>query len=113
MMRIKTIADQLGHAREGAGATDARTSDFLMFSKARAAALAVGLIGTTMLAGCSEGVISPQGPIASAEKEILFNSLGIMLAIVIPTIIATLGVAFWYRASNRRARYLPDFEYSG
>ena len=36
-----------------------------------------------------------------------------MLAIVIPTILATLGVAFWFRASNKRARYLPDFEYSG
>jgi cytochrome o ubiquinol oxidase subunit 2 len=36
-----------------------------------------------------------------------------MLAIVIPTIIATLGVAYWFRASNPRARYLPDFNYSG
>ena len=36
-----------------------------------------------------------------------------MLAIVIPTILATLGVAFWFRSSNRRARYLPDFTYSG
>jgi cytochrome o ubiquinol oxidase subunit II len=44
---------------------------------------------------------------------ILFNSLGIMLAIVIPTILATLAVAFWFRASNSRASYLPDFEYSG
>ena len=42
----------------------------------------------------------PQGPIASAERQILFNSLGIMLAIVIPTILATLGVAFWFRSSN-------------
>ena len=36
-----------------------------------------------------------------------------MLAIVIPTIIATLGVAAWFRASNVKARYLPDFEDSG
>jgi len=36
-----------------------------------------------------------------------------MLAIVIPTIIATLGVAWWFRSSNRHARYMPDFEYSG
>jgi cytochrome o ubiquinol oxidase subunit 2 len=36
-----------------------------------------------------------------------------MLAIVIPTILATLGVAFWFRSSNLRARYMPDFEYSG
>jgi cytochrome o ubiquinol oxidase subunit II len=37
----------------------------------------------------------------------------IMLAIVLPTIIATLGVAWWYRGSNARARRLPDFVYSG
>ena len=65
------------------------------------------------LSGCSEGVLDPQGPVASAEKIILFDSLGIMLAIVVPTILATLGVAFWFRASNTRARHLPDFQYSG
>ena len=65
------------------------------------------------LGGCSEGVLDPRGPIAAAERLILFNSLGIMLAIVIPTILATLAVAFWFRASNLRAAYLPDFEYSG
>jgi cytochrome o ubiquinol oxidase subunit 2 len=71
------------------------------------------LIGAAMLCGCSEGVLDPQGPIASAERLVLFNSTGIMLAIVIPTMLATLGVAFWFRASNSRATYLPDFEYSG
>ena len=65
------------------------------------------------LGGCSEGVLDPKGPIASAERLILFNSLGIMLAIVIPTILATLAVAFWFRASNWRASYQPDFIYSG
>jgi cytochrome o ubiquinol oxidase subunit 2 len=75
--------------------------------------LAVVLIGAATLGGCSEGVLDPRGPIASAERQILFNSLGIMLAIVIPTILATLGVAYWFRASNPRARYLPDFNYSG
>jgi cytochrome o ubiquinol oxidase subunit II len=75
--------------------------------------IVVVLIGAALLGGCSEGVLDPKGPIADAERQILFNSLGIMLAIVIPTILATLGVAYWYRASNERARYLPDFAYSG
>jgi cytochrome o ubiquinol oxidase subunit 2 len=65
------------------------------------------------LAGCHGGVLDPQGPIASQELTILVNSLGIMLAIVIPTILATLGVAWWFRASNHRALHLPDWEYSG
>src|SRR5262245_31563493 len=77
-------------------------------------ALAVLLVGTAAaLGGCSDGVLDPKGPIASAERLIMLNSTGIMLAIVIPTILATLGAAYWFRASNNRARYLPDFEYSG
>src|SRR4051794_9837592 len=75
--------------------------------------LLIALLGAATLGGCTEGVLDPKGPIAAAERQILFNSLGIMLAIVIPTILATLGAAFWFRASNGRARYLPDFEYSG
>ena len=75
--------------------------------------LAMILIGASILTGCTEGVLAPKGPIATAERQILFNSLGIMLAIVIPTILATLVVAFWFRASNTRAIYRPDFVYSG
>jgi cytochrome o ubiquinol oxidase subunit II len=75
--------------------------------------LAVVLTGAALLGGCNEGVLDPKGPIAIANRQILLNSLGIMLAIVVPVIVATLGVAFWFRASNVRARYRPDFEYSG
>jgi cytochrome o ubiquinol oxidase subunit 2 len=79
----------------------------------RYGSLAVVLIGAAVLCGCTEGVLDPQGPIAVADRQILLNSLGIMLAIVIPVILATLGVAFWFRASNERARYRPNFAYSG
>jgi cytochrome o ubiquinol oxidase subunit 2 len=79
----------------------------------RYVALAVVLAAAAILGGCSEGVLDPRGPIACANRQILLNSLGIMLAIVIPVIVATLGVAFWFRASNDRARYRPDFAYSG
>jgi cytochrome o ubiquinol oxidase subunit 2 len=113
MMCLKTIADRFSHGHEEAAVTKTPASDFLMLMKPRVMALAASLIGAAALAGCSEGVLNPQGPIASAERLVLFNSLGIMLAIVIPTIVATLGVAFWFRSSNRLARYLPDFEYSG
>jgi cytochrome o ubiquinol oxidase subunit II len=58
-------------------------------------------------------ILDPQGPIGAAEKSILIDSLAIMLAIVVPTILATLGFAWWFRASNPRARHLPDWNYSG
>jgi cytochrome o ubiquinol oxidase subunit 2 len=75
--------------------------------------LTVVLAVAAVLGGCNEGVLDPRGPIAAANRQILLNSLGIMLAIVIPVIVATLGVAFWFRASNHRARYRPDFVCSG
>src|ERR1700704_4991696 len=58
-------------------------------------------------------ILDPQGPIGAAEKTILIDSLAIMLAIVLPTIVAIFAFAFWFRASNARAFYWPDWEYSG
>ncbi|MCC8935575.1 ubiquinol oxidase subunit II [Bradyrhizobium sp. Arg68] len=78
----------------------------------RYGSLIVFLLAAATLGGC-DGVLDPKGPIALAERQILFNATGIMLAIVIPVALATLGVAFWFRASNGRARYRPDFVYSG
>jgi len=72
-----------------------------------------GVIALTVLSGCSGGVLDPRGPIADANAKILLNALEIMLVIVVPTIVAALVFAWWFRASNTRARYLPNFEYSG
>jgi len=80
--------------------------------RAPAARCAV-LSAPTVLAACQPAVLDPQGSVGLAEKTILIDSLAIMLAIVIPTIIATFAFAWWFRASNRRARFLPDWKYSG
>jgi cytochrome o ubiquinol oxidase subunit 2 len=57
--------------------------------------------------------MDPVGPVGAAEKQILINSTAIMLAIVIPTIVATIAFAWWFRRGNKRATYRPDWEYSG
>ena len=79
----------------------------------RTAARCAALLAPIGLAACQADVLDPQGPIGEAEKTILIDSLAIMLAIVVPTIAAILGFAWWYRSSNTRARYLPDLAYSG
>jgi cytochrome o ubiquinol oxidase subunit 2 len=58
-------------------------------------------------------ILDPQGPIGAADKTILIDSLAIMLAIVLPTIVAIFSFAYWFRASNTKAFYWPDWEYSG
>src|SRR4051794_33106075 len=77
------------------------------------AKLAIPVVCATALGGCHTGVLDPKGPVGDAERVILLNSLAIMLAIVVPTIVATVIFAWWFRASNTSARYQPDFVYSG
>jgi cytochrome o ubiquinol oxidase subunit II len=64
------------------------------------------------LAGCG-GVLDPRGPIGASARLILIDSVAIMLVIVIPVIIATFAFAWWFRASNSRAVYRPDWAFSG
>jgi cytochrome o ubiquinol oxidase subunit 2 len=73
------------------------------------------LAAACVLASCrgGAGVLDPQGPVASAERLILINATAIMLVVVLPVIVLTLAFAWWYRASNARAAYRPDWSYSG
>jgi cytochrome o ubiquinol oxidase subunit 2 len=61
----------------------------------------------------ADSILAPVGPVGAGDRIILLDALVIMLAIVIPTMAATLAFAWWYRASNTRAVYRPDFTYSG
>ena len=70
-------------------------------------------IASLAAAGCNRGILDPVGPVGTAEKQILINSTAIMLAIIIPTMIATIAFAFWFRRGNHKATYRPDWEYSG
>lgn len=61
----------------------------------------------------SGGIMDPQGPSARGNAQILVNALGIMLVIVLPTILTTLAIAWWFRATNKKATYLPNWAHSG
>jgi cytochrome o ubiquinol oxidase subunit 2 len=77
----------------------------------------LAVLGSALLAsglsGCGSAVLDPHGPIGRQEKLILIDSTAIMLAIVIPVIIATLLFAWWYRAGNPKATRHLDWSYSG
>ena len=80
----------------------------------RALAPAIPTAGLLLLCGCGRAsILVPAGPVADANRTILLNALTIMLAIVVPTIIATLAFAWWFRAGNTKAKYDPEFVYSG
>jgi cytochrome o ubiquinol oxidase subunit II len=89
-----------------------RPSRRLRVTRARAGRCALVIV-PLVLTACQPAVLDPQGPVGIAEKTLMIDSLAIMLAIVLPTIAAIIGFAWWFRASNRKAIYLPEFEYSG
>ncbi len=60
-----------------------------------------------------DSVLTPVGPVGAQERLILLDALAIMLAIVVPTLLALVAVAWWFRASNGRARRDFAFVYSG
>src|SRR5487761_443089 len=72
------------------------------------------LCAAGLLASCQPaGVLDPRGPVASAERLLLFNATAIMLVVVVPVILATLGFAWWYRSANTRAGRDTDAGYEG
>jgi cytochrome o ubiquinol oxidase subunit 2 len=81
-----------------------------MIRKAVRAACRLSPLGLT---ACQMSLLDPQGAVGVAEKTLLLDSLAIMLAIVIPTLLATLAFAWWFRASNKRAVHWPTWHYSG
>jgi cytochrome o ubiquinol oxidase subunit 2 len=69
-------------------------------------ALALGL------GGCKAVVLDPSGDIALQQRNLLLESAGLMLLIIVPVMVLT-GVFAWrYRAANKSARYEPDWEHS-
>lgn len=57
-------------------------------------------------------VLDPKGAIASKERELLSTASLLMLIVVIPVFIITLVFAWKYRASNGKAKHMPDWEHN-
>lgn len=60
-------------------------------------------------AGNSMPVLFPDGPIALAERDLLFRALAIMMIVVIPVFVMAFWFAWRYRAGNAKARYEPNW----
>ena len=66
-----------------------------------------------MFVSGSQGVVmNPKGMIAHKERDLLVTATLLMLIIVIPVLIITCVFAWRYRASNTKAKYLPNWHHS-
>lgn len=64
------------------------------------------------LSGCDMGVLQPVGYVGKNLRDLIVISFVLMLCIVIPVMIAVIVFAVKYRASNKSAAYLPNWDKS-
>jgi cytochrome o ubiquinol oxidase subunit II len=64
------------------------------------------------LGGCQFALMDPKGQIGVHEKSLILLSTGLMLIVVVPVIVLTLVFAYWYRSSNGKATYMPNWAHS-
>jgi cytochrome o ubiquinol oxidase subunit 2 len=70
------------------------------------------LVAAALLAGCDMVVLNSSGDVAAQQGRLVVQSTLLMLLIVVPVIALTLWFAWRYRASNKTARYEPDWDHS-
>jgi cytochrome o ubiquinol oxidase subunit 2 len=70
-----------------------------------------GLVGLS-LAACHSDLLHPLGSVAAQQRDLVIASTWLMLIIIVPVMALTVIFACIYRASNRDARYEPDWDHS-
>lgn len=74
------------------------------------------LLAAATLAGCSEqraSFLDPAGPIAAAQRAHLIEVVAWTMIAVLPVFILVPMMLWRYRYRNTKARYTPDWEFSG
>lgn len=74
----------------------------------------LGLGVVTLLSGCGLhlGMLNPKGVVAVQERKLFFDSLALMLIVVIPVIIMSFAFVIRYRASHKTADYKPNWSHN-
>lgn len=67
---------------------------------------------TVLLSGCNSALLNPKGQIGLEQRSLILTALGLMLIVVIPAIAMAIGFAWKYRASNKDAKYTPNWAHS-
>ena len=64
------------------------------------------------LGGCHAVLLDPSGDVARQQSDLMIASAVLMSLIIVPVLVAIGVIAWRYRASNKNARYEPEWEHS-
>lgn len=73
------------------------------------AAVLVLVLAFWAFSGSHFAVLSPKGPIAGQQRDLMIIATLLMLLVVIPVFILTAHIAWKYRAGNTKATYMPEW----
>ncbi|MFI4963667.1 MAG: ubiquinol oxidase subunit II [Legionellales bacterium] len=77
--------------------------------------LITGILALMSLTGCKEhfvGLLNPKGLIAYQERKLFFDTLALMLIVVIPVIIMSITFVYHYQVSHRIKDYKPNWSHN-
>jgi cytochrome o ubiquinol oxidase subunit II len=70
------------------------------------------LPAVALLAGCHTVIMSPSGDLALQQRDLIIDSVLLMLLIIVPVMVLIVLFAWRYRASNKHAHYDPEWDHS-
>lgn len=70
------------------------------------------IAGAVLLSGCDSALLNPKGQIGLEQRSLILTAFGLMLIVVIPAVLMAIGFAWKYRASNKDAKYSPNWSHS-
>lgn len=75
---------------------------------------AAAAVVLALVSGCGKSLttMDPVGPIGTTERNITIFTILLLLFVLIPIVVLTLGIAWRYRQSNTNSTYAPNWEHS-
>ena len=70
------------------------------------------IAATVLLSGCDMVLMNPKGAIGVEQRTLIITAIALMLIVVIPVIFMAFAFAWKYRASNKDAKYSPNWSHS-
>ncbi len=87
----------------------------MILRKLKWLSLLTGCLGILCLAGCewhNVGLLNPKGIIAFEERKLFFDTMALMLIVVLPVIIMSFAFVYHYQVSHRVRDYKPHWAHS-
>jgi cytochrome o ubiquinol oxidase subunit II len=75
----------------------------------------MGCVALVCLAGCSahsSGMLNPKGIIAYQQRRLFFDTIALMLIVVLPVIVMSFTFVYHYQISHRTREYKPNWAHS-